>query len=102
MTEKDKIGKKADTTDLGEETVQIDWQRYEQPSLGLIEAIASVTGKRPTDMPPLGNELAVDAMNRLLSTADETSSVEISFEYQQLSVTVRQSGTLVVESITGE
>lgn len=87
------------TEDPEDEIVRMNWHRYEEPALGIIEAIAGVTDKRPTDLPPLGAELDVDALNSLLSTQKEQSKVEISFEYEGLLVRIGQSGDLVIETL---
>jgi hypothetical protein len=86
------------TENPGEEIVRMDWDRYEQPALGIIEAVAGVTDRLPTDLPPLGNELDLDALNSLLSADKEDSEVKISFEYQGLVIRINQAGGLVVES----
>ena len=102
MTEKQDCQEDGSVAGPGEELVKIDWQRYERPAQGIIEAIAGVTDERPTELPPLGSELDVDALNDLLVTSTEASTVTISFEYQGFAVTVEQSGTLVVETVTEE
>lgn len=86
------------TGNTGGELVRMDWHRYEQPALGVIEAIAGLKDRRPTDLPPLGNEFDVDALNSLLTTKTEGSRMTISFEYQELVVTISQSGSLVVQA----
>lgn len=86
------------TENPGEEIVRMDWNRYEQPALGIVEAVAGVTNRRPTDLPPLGNELDLDALNSLLAADKEDSKVRITFEYQGLVIRVDQSGSLVIES----
>ncbi|WP_336328641.1 HalOD1 output domain-containing protein [Halovenus sp. HT40] len=88
------------TGSAGEKLVQTDWSRYEQPALGIVEAIAGIKDKRPTDLPPLGREVDVDALNSLLGADSNDAEVGVSFEYEGLQVTIQQSGSLVVESPT--
>jgi hypothetical protein len=100
MTEHTNTGDDHITTDPGDELVRMDWHRYEQPALGIIEAVAGIKNERPTGLPPLGTELNVDALNSILSTDKAGSNVTITFEYQELAITVRQSGSLVIESVS--
>jgi hypothetical protein len=93
-------GKHVGRTAHGEELVRTDWQQYDQPARGIIEAIAGVKDTRPTELPPLGGELDVEAVNKLLSTTKEDSNLVISFEYEGLTVTAEQSGTLIVAAIS--
>lgn len=88
------------TESTGDELVRMDWRRYEQPAQGIIEAIAGVKDRRPTDLPPLGNEFDVGALNTLLSTETERSGLTISFSYLGLLITIDQSGSLVIESLS--
>lgn len=80
--------------------IQTDWSRYEQPALGIVEAIAGIKNKRPTDLPPLGHEVNIDALNSLLSADGDDSKIRVSFEYEELQITIKQAGSLVVESPT--
>lgn len=99
MTENTNTGGDHTATESpGDELVRMDWRRYEQPALGVIEAIAGVKDERPTDLTPLGNDFDVDALNTLLSTETASSKITISFAYQGLLVTIDQSGSLVIES----
>lgn len=88
------------TQSTGEKLIQTDWSRYEQPARGIVEAIAGIKDKRPTDLPPLGHEVDVDALNSLLGAEGTDSNVRVSFSYEKLQVTIKQSGSLVVESAT--
>ena len=81
-----------------DELVRMDLHRYKEPALGIVEAVAGVTDRRPTELPPLGSNLDVDALNSLLSATGKESNVFISFEYIGLLVKVSQSGGLVIES----
>lgn len=91
-------GDHSSTESAGNELVRMDWRRYEQPALGVIEAIAGVKDERPTDLPPLGGEFDIDALNALLSPEKDSSNITVSFAYQGLLVTIDHSGSLVVES----
>jgi len=82
----------------GEKIVRMNWHQYEEPALGIIEAVAGVTERRPTDLPPLGSKLDVDALNSLLSVEKTESKVSVSFEYQGLLIEADGSGGLVIEA----
>ncbi|MXR53008.1 hypothetical protein GRX03_15520 [Halovenus sp. WSH3] len=84
----------------GQETVRTDWKRYEQPVLAIVEAIAAVEGKRPTDLPPLGEEIDVDALTALLETNQADETITVSFRYQGLDVTLDGRGQLTVTAVS--
>lgn len=89
----------ADQTALhgaAQKTVRADWTRYEQPVLAIAEAIAAVKGKRPTDLRPLGRTVDVDSLTRLVETEGDDEPVTVSFQYEELEVTITSGGELVV------
>lgn len=66
----------------------------------ILATIAAAEGREPTELwPPLGEEIDVGALERLLNSAD--GSVEVQFRYREWAVTVRSEGRLVVESADG-
>lgn len=74
--------------------VQHDWASHSSLSITVVEAVASVIGEESTDMKPLHSVLDPDALDTLLSGTD--AGVQVEFEYEERSVTVTQSGEVVV------
>ena len=64
-------------------------------SLGVIEAVADVLDREPTALGPLGNVLDTDALDALFADPS-TSSLVVSFEYEELTVTVSNEGFVEV------
>lgn len=93
----DTNGRRATDGGVSESVVEADWTRYEQPLIAIVETIAAVSGKQPTEMPPLGNAIDVDALTALLDTQGADRDLSISFRYQGHTITVTDSGALIVE-----
>lgn len=62
--------------------------------MAVIEAVAAVTGRRVTELPPLQNAADADALDALLVDAPE--DVCVSFRYAGVEVTVDADGGLTV------
>lgn len=56
----------------------------------VIQAVARETGKDPLELSPLGDEIAVDALNQLGNSSEITT---IQFNYAGYTVTVRSDKT---------
>lgn len=64
----------------------------EKPSETVIDAVAESTAQSPLEMEPLAEAIDPDALDRLLYTAEKTtSSTTIRFEYCGQEVTVTPS-----------
>lgn len=46
---------------------------------GVIEAVAAATDRSPLELPPIGEAVDPDALNRILAT--ESDHVEVTFDY---------------------
>ncbi|AEH38881.1 HalOD1 output domain-containing protein [Halopiger xanaduensis] len=65
--------------------------------VAIVEAVATVTGEDPIDMPPLFDTINPEALNRLVApSTPRDQHVEISFEYQDCQITVSSRGDTVV------
>lgn len=78
--------------------VQSDWTRSDGPSQAVVEAVAAVTDRDPTTMPPLYYWVDTDALDGLLTHdgADDAAEVHVSFDYDGVDVVVASTGTLEV------
>lgn len=61
--------------------------------LRIVREVAATLGRRPMDLEPLAGLVDVDALSSLSSAR----SVDVSFEYEGLRVSVRRDGTVDVE-----
>ena len=97
-----------DTEDSDSDTSSIDrdgstdqdgWDRYERPSVAIVEAIAQATGREPTTLPSLHRSVDPDALDTLLT--DETrrgDQVHLSFTYAGVLVSVGSDGDLSIRT----
>jgi len=76
---------------------EYDWQSVESPSVAVAEAVAAVTNRNVTVLPPLQHVVDADALDRVLRSADGPF-VEISFEYAEASVTVTGDGRIEISA----
>lgn len=53
--------------DTGISPVRSSWTDSESPSIAVVEAVAAVTGREPTDLPPLADRLDTDALDGLVA-----------------------------------
>jgi hypothetical protein len=88
----------SDTT-VEEEPTKRGRQPYDVPSdveygVGVVEAVADVTGTGPMALPPLQQSIDVDAMNALLATADD--GLVLSITYADHVVVIDGGGTISV------
>lgn len=65
-----------------------------EPGVGIVEAVADVTGTEPMALPPLQQSIDVDAMNALLRTADD--ELVLSIAYADRVVVIDGGGTISV------
>lgn len=87
--------------DTGISPVRSSWTDSESPSIAVVEAVAAVTGREPTDLPPLADRLDTDALDGLV--AEEAPGwdlpVSVSFEYAGVDVTIHGEGDLEVRRV---
>lgn len=60
----------------------------EQPSIAVIEAVATATNRGPIDLPCLHDVVDPEALDALTSTGSADTRVSVSFDYDGLEVTV--------------
>lgn len=63
-------------------------------SVTILRAITEATGRDLTEGPPLQTYVDVDALRRLITK--DRSDVEVSFQYEDVRVTVHSDGTISV------
>ncbi|WP_459193571.1 HalOD1 output domain-containing protein [Halosimplex sp. J119] len=92
---------KDDTDDSGGnagsgETVvfdRYDWQGEDTPSIAVAEAVAAVTNRSVTAIPPLQTVVDADALDVIAQSSGPTR-VEVSFSYAGTEVTVLGDGRI--------
>lgn len=68
------------------------------PATAVVELVAEATDADPTDLDPLHDAVDTDALNRVVEPTEPkaTSSLRVSFSYQDFFVVVRQSGRITL------
>ena len=77
----------------------------ESCSTAVVQAVAAVSNREPTEMAPLYEAVDTDAMDALLVYKGEfrkESNVDISFSYERQDVTVSSDGKVIVKHPVGE
>lgn len=74
------------------------WLPSREPSTAVVSAVADVTGREPTELPPLQRHVDADGLNSLLTrgAVDGTGPIQVSFSYAGVRVTIDSAGTLDV------
>jgi hypothetical protein len=78
--------------------VRSSWDQMTKPSVELINTIATVTNQKPSEMAPLYRYVEVDALDALLTDASPGANLQVSFDYDDLRVTIRSTGTIEVDT----
>lgn len=86
------------------EPIRRRWTRSEPPSMAIVEAVAAALDCEPTALPPLGDRLEPEALDRLLERSADLGSdpVRLSFTYAGVEVTVDGGGTVEARPPTPE
>jgi hypothetical protein len=66
-----------------------EWEQSVQPSIAVVEAVATATGRDPTALPPLHATVETDSLDTLVTGArasDET--IRLTFDYAGTTVVV--------------
>jgi hypothetical protein len=79
--------------DLVEEITRTDWDGYDYPGTAVVERVADVLDRDMTELPLLQSTVDVDALETLLS-AETAGTVQISFQYAGLWVTIRSDRSM--------
>lgn len=90
-----------DTSDSGVRgQVEYDWTAYGEPSVAVVEAVAALTDRAVTDLPPLGESVDSDALDALVTDRGRPSGDDtvVRFHYDGARVTVRGDGTLTARA----
>ena len=70
----------------------------DQLTIVIVEAVAIVTGRDPTTLPPLYERVDPEALATLLASTDQRR-LEVTVTYADCDVTVSSHGTVVVEPL---
>lgn len=73
-----------------------DWQESDSALITLIEVLSEATGQKQEEMEPLHSVIDLDALAAIL-TNDHESDVQVSFHYQDCTITISSSGEIVVQ-----
>ncbi|WP_227356863.1 HalOD1 output domain-containing protein [Haladaptatus salinisoli] len=81
-------------------STSFDWARNGQPSIAVVEAVAAVTGRDTTDVPPLYDFLNPDALDALATVrgGNTVDDVRVEFTYDGVEVSVTGDGTVTARS----
>jgi hypothetical protein len=78
-------------------THETAYEWSESVSLAVVDAVAAVTGRRPTALPPLADCIETDALDALFgSPPDATTTRLLTFRYAGCTVTVGGDGCLSI------
>ena len=85
-------------TGEGTDVVTVDWNDVEEPSIDIVEAVATATDRDLVGLPPLNDTLDGDAVETLLGDAD--GDLRLSFTYAGTSVVVDCGKSIEVRPVT--
>jgi hypothetical protein len=97
-----------DSPDEDSETGETVRAEYEwtstAPSTGVVETIASATGRDPTTLDPLFETIDLEALDALLGADERTTAGEavVSFRFSDREITVSSTGEVVVRAEPSE
>lgn len=77
-----------------------EFSENDTATMAVIDAVAAVTGTRPTDLPPLYDAVDPEALDRLFESFDRRSSetLRVEFSYHDLTVVVRDGLEVSIRS----
>ena len=75
------------------------WTTPEQPSTAVVEALATVMDRDPTELPTLYDTIDPDALDALTAAAGAPDGITVSFEYEHYAVTVHSNRRIDVEAL---
>lgn len=78
--------------------IEHDWGGSGRPSTAVVEAVAAVTDRKPTDLPPLHGYVDGDALDALVTRAADGAGdgVRVSFAFDGVEVTVDSDDGITV------
>lgn len=70
--------------------IHLEWEENERPSTVIVECVAAVVGRQPTELTPLYESIEPDALNGLIRPATPKAGdpIRISFQYEEVDVLV--------------
>lgn len=74
-----------------------DWSGEDSPSVAVAEAVAAVTNRSVTALPPVQDVVDADALDMLVRSGDPTA-VRVTVEYAGVEVTVTGGGRVQVRA----
>ena len=82
----------------GEVTNEFDWNDVESVSMTVVETVAAVTGKRPTELDPLNHVVDTDAIETLFrpTSTSPRNAGRLEFTYEGCVVTIKSAGLVEV------
>lgn len=73
-----------------------DWGAYDRPSTAAVVAVADATETDQSELPVFNEAIDGDALDTLLTNTD--ASVDITFEYADVTVYLSSTGTLAIKT----
>jgi len=89
------ISERGTNTESHPTTVHHEWRQSDQPSMAIVQAVATATDRTMTDLPPLQRTIDSDALDTLFIQGDP-SSVAVSFDYADTTVWVYGDGSIEI------
>lgn len=74
--------------------VSYDWRSFESPMSAVVEAAAAATEQTVLELPPLQHTVDADSLNTMVEDSADTESIEVTFQYADLEITVDSAGQL--------
>ncbi len=87
---------KLDRVEFSGRPIQHGWDESQRPSMAIVEAVAAVTGREPTELPPLQRSVDTDGLDSLLMGAADGTHAHFTFEYGGVGVAIDAAGGLTV------
>ena len=78
------------------EEVRYDWTGFDSPVTAIIEGATALLDKEATELPQLYQYIDTDALETVLVRSDR-SPIELTFEYEELLVSIDGTGRLHLE-----
>ena len=78
------------------------WNDATTPSTAIVETLAAIEGRDPTEYPPLRRCVNTDSLDELLrrrSARRETEGVEVEFAYSRYRIAVSSNGIVSVSEL---
>lgn len=86
----------------GNSQTRFDWNGFFQPSTAVAEAVATATGREPTELEPIHESIDTDALDKIVTPTDTEGDapVNVSFMYEGVEVLVDSQRGIEIRQFT--